>query len=129
GEGADLLDFFRKRTYKQPDPKQLAILIKQMGDEDFDIREKAYLALRDMGASAMSAIKQGEADPDLEVRKRSSELRQRVENRTEQLVQGAAARMLGKYKLDGTADVLMAFLPFATDTQVVDDVSKALGAV
>jgi outer membrane protein assembly factor BamB len=129
GEGPDLLEFFRKRTYKQPDPKQLDLLIKQLGDDDFDIREKAYLTLRDMGASAMTAIKQGEANPDLEVKKRSNDLRQRIENRTEQLIQGAAARMLAKYKLTGTAEVLMGFLPFATDTQVVDEVSKALGAV
>ena len=91
GEGADLLEFFRKRTFKQPDPKQLTSLVKQLGDDDFATREKAYTMLRDMGASAMSAIKQGETDADLEVRKRIGDLRQRIENRTEQLVQAAAA--------------------------------------
>ena len=40
GDGADLLEYFRKRTLKQPDPKEIAALVKQLGDDDFTIAKR-----------------------------------------------------------------------------------------
>jgi HEAT repeat protein len=129
GEGPDLLQYFRERTYKQPDPKEMTALVKQLGDDDFQVREKAFKRLSDLGAGALVAIKQGETDTDLEVRKRIADLKKAIESKREQSVQAAAARQLARLKLEGTADVLMAFLPFASDAMVIDEVCKALGAV
>lgn len=129
GDGPDLLEYFRKRTYKQPDPKEIESLIRQLGDEDFATREKAFTALVAMGASVTAGIKLGENDPDLEVRKRISDLKERIDSKTEPILQVAAAHALARQKLPGTADVVLAFLPFATDTMVVDELCKTLGAV
>src|SRR5919108_1122216 len=41
-DGAALLEYFRKRTYREADPKRLETLIRDLGDEDFPVREKAY---------------------------------------------------------------------------------------
>ncbi len=128
-EAADLLQFFRKRTYKQPDPKQLTSLLAQLGDNDYAMREKAYAMLRDMGTSAMPAIKQGEHDADLEVRKRVGELKRLIDNKVEPLLQAAAARVLAREKPAGTVEVLIDFLPFATEPAVVDELGRTLGAV
>ena len=77
GEGVDLLEYLRKRTLKQPDPKEISALVKQLGDEDFRAREKAFTSLVTLGASALAGIKEGENDPDLEVRKRVASICER----------------------------------------------------
>lgn len=129
GEGPDLLEYFRQRTLKAPDPKTIAALVKQLGDEDFDTREKAFTTLVGMGASALAGIKEGENDPDLEVRKRVADLKQRIDTKAEPMLQSAAARCIAKLKPAGAADSLMAFLPFASDSMVVDEICKTLGSV
>ena len=129
GEAADLLDYFRKRTLKQPDPKQVAALIKQLGDDEFTVREKAFVALLELEASALAGLKQGETDPSLEVRKRVADLKARIDNKAEPIKQAAAARILAKLKPDGMTEALLAFLPFSNDTMVVDEICKTLGAV
>ena len=129
GDGPDLLDYFRKKTLKQPDPKEIAALVKQLGDEDFGTREKAFTVLVGMGTSALAGIKEGENDPDLEVRKRVADLKQRIDTKAEPALQSAAARVIAKLKPEGSADGLLAFLPFASDPNVVDEICKALGSV
>jgi len=129
GEAADLLEYFRKRTLKQPDPKQVAALVKQLGDEEFAAREKAFVALLELEASALAGLKEGESDPSLEVRKRVADLKARIDNKAEPIKQAAAARILAKLKPDGLTDTLLAFLPFSNDAMVVDEICKTLGAV
>ena len=68
-------------------------------------------------------------DADTEVRKRVHELKQRIEIKAEPTVQSAAARMIARTKPAGAADVLLAYVPFATDPAVVNDLCKALGSV
>ena len=91
GDGPDILEYFRKRTLKQPDPKEIAALVKQMGDEDFPTREKAFAALATMGSSALAGLKEGENDTSLEVSKRVAELKQRIDTKAEPTLQAAAA--------------------------------------
>lgn len=129
GDGPDILEYFRKRTLKQPDPKEIAALVKQLGDEDFPTREKAFASLATMGVSALAGLKEGENDASLEVRKRVADLKLRIDTKAEPTLQSAAARVLAKLKTEGTADGLMAFLPFASDPIVVDEICKTLGAV
>jgi hypothetical protein len=129
GEGADLLEYFRQKTLKAPDPKTISALVKQLGDDDFGTREKAFTTLVGLGGSALAGIQQGENDPDLEVRKRVADLKRRIDAKAEPRLQAAAARIIAKLKPDGSADCLMAFLPFASEPVVVDEICKTLGAV
>lgn len=129
GEGPDLIEYFRERTLKQPDPKEITSLVRQLGDEEFALRESAYTKLAGMGAAALTGLKEGENDPSLEIRKRVAELKTRIDTKAEPTLQAAAARVLAKLKTEGTAEVLMAFLPFVNDTMVIDEICKTLGAV
>src|SRR5438093_13514455 len=56
--GADLLDYFKKRTFPEADPKKVQSLIKSLADEDFHVREKAYDDLLHLGSTALVALKQ-----------------------------------------------------------------------
>ena len=129
GEGPDILQYFKDRTLKAPDPKVIATLVRQLGDEEFQTREKAFDALAKLGASALAGLKDGENDGDLEIRKRVGDLKQRIDTKAEPTLQSAAARVIAKLKPEGSADILMAFLPFASDAMVVDEICKTLGAV
>jgi hypothetical protein len=129
GEGPDLLEYFRQRTLKAPDPKEIAALVKQLGDEDFHTREKAFVSLMGMGPAALAGLKSGENDPDLEIRKRVGELKLRIDTKAEPTLQMAAARIIAKNKPAGAANALMAYLPFASDPNVIDEICRALGSV
>jgi HEAT repeat protein len=51
--------------------ERIAALIRQLGDDDYEVREKATQALRDAGPSLLPALKAAEAaTPDPEVRAR-----------------------------------------------------------
>jgi hypothetical protein len=128
-DGPALLDYFRKRTYPETNPKETARLIDQLGNEDFEIRDKAHVRLLDIGAGALAGIKQAEKNKDPEVNRRAHELLQRIEANAEPGVQAATARLIAKLKPTGAAEVLLNYLPFAADQQVSDEICKSLGAV
>jgi hypothetical protein len=124
-----LLDYFKKRTYPEANPKEMAILIHRLGDEDFEVREQAYDRLLILGAGALVGIKEAEKNKDPEVKRRADELRQRIEAKAEPGIQAAGARLIARTKPAGAAEVLLNYVPFAADQQVTDEICKSLGAV
>jgi hypothetical protein len=128
-DGTALLDYFRKRTLPMADPKKIEDLIRQLGDDEFTIREAAFSTLSTLGAAATPGLKKFEQDPDTERRKRVLELQQHIEVKAESGVQSAAARLIARTRPAGAADVLLAYLPFAVDAYVINDLCRALGAV
>lgn len=128
-DGKSLLEYFRQRTFPEADPKLMAGLVRQLGDEDFEVREKAYARLSVMGAGALVGLKSAERDADVEVQRRAEELRQRIETKAEPQVQAAVARLIARVKPAGAANVLLDYLPFAPDNEVVDELCRTLAAV
>lgn len=128
-DGPALLDYFRKRTFKEANPKEMERLIQQLGDSDFVMREKAYAGLISLGPSALVGLKQAETHGDTEVKQRARDLRDRLEAKAEPAIQIATARLLAREKPAGAAEVVLAFLPFASDLSVTDELCRALGAV
>lgn len=124
-DGVSLLDYFRKRTFQEADPAQLAKLIASLGDEEFVVREKAFQELLVLGPRALAAVKQAESHKDAEVRRRAQEIQQRVEAKADPSIQAAAVRVLGKHKPNGSTAVLLAFVPYA-DPYVHDDLAHSL---
>ncbi len=128
-DGPALLDYFKKRTFPEADPKRVAALIQNLGDEDFEAREKAHRELLNLGSTALVALKQVERHPDVELQRRVMDLRQKIEAKAEPHIQGATARLVAKTRPPGAAQVLLNYLPFAADQHVTDEVCKALGAL
>jgi hypothetical protein len=128
-DGPALLDYLRKRTRPETDSKETTALIAQLGDDDFEVREKAYDRLFVLGASVLGGIKKAAKNQDAEVSRRADQLRQRIEAKAEAALQAAVARLIAALKPAGAADVLLRFVPFAADQQATDEVCKALAAV
>src|SRR5262245_59303606 len=66
-----LLDFFRQRTLSETTQQRLITLIKQLGADDFETRERATKELIGLGAHARAALEQAVNDPDAEVSARA----------------------------------------------------------
>src|SRR5262245_45324084 len=72
-DGPSLVEFFRKRVPDEVTPEQLAALVKQLGDDDFAVREKASDRLRALGTRALPALRRALQDADQEVRRRAQD--------------------------------------------------------
>jgi hypothetical protein len=128
-DGPGLLDFFRKRTHPEPDPKRLEALLRQLGDHAFRVREQAHQELIRLGANCLGALHDAEQGGNEEVRRRVRDIRKHIERRADPAAESAAARLIALRKPAGGAAILLNFLPFAADDAVVDEICKALPAV
>ena len=74
-DGPALLEFFRQRTVKGGDEARIKELIKKLGDDSFDVREKASKELARFGPSIRPVLLEAlKADPGAETRRRLEEL-------------------------------------------------------
>ena len=128
-DGPGLLEYLRKQTHPEADATRMETLIRELGDDEFLVREEAYSKLLGLGKGAIIGLKIAEKDNDHERRRRAVDLRQRLEARVEPALQVATTRAIVKLKPAGAAEVFIGFLPFAADAGVVDEVCKGLGAV
>ena len=55
--GPALLNYFKERTGKQVDPKEMARLIRLLGNDTFQVREKAYQDILKLGPTALDSLK------------------------------------------------------------------------
>src|SRR5439155_24686324 len=122
-DGPALLDFFRKQTLKDADRDKIQALVRQLGDDSFDVREKASAGLVALGNGARPFLEKALGDPDLEVSRRAQDcLRLIIENGSGIAVPSAAARLLALRKPAGAAEVLLAYLASTTNDAVADEV-------
>ena len=71
-DGDGLLTFFRQRTLSDAECRQIGELIRQLGADDFDQREKATDELCKIGVRAASLLRTVRSDPDAEIAHRAS---------------------------------------------------------
>jgi hypothetical protein len=91
---------------EKPDADKIAKLIKQLGSDDFDDREKASAALDAIGAPALDALRDAAKSSDEEVRKRAEILVAKIGKRAESANALTAKRVHLVYKDTPLADAL-----------------------
>jgi hypothetical protein len=129
-EGAALLRFFKNRTLSGTDRDGIAALIKQLGDDDFTVREKASADLTAMGPRAEPQLREAAAKSnDPEVKRRAEDCLTQLAKGSDPALIAAAARVLGSRKAAGAAAVLLDYLPASPGEGVTDEVCNALAAV
>jgi HEAT repeat protein len=129
-DGKALLEFFRQRARMDVDGDGLATLIQQLGDAAPEVRGRAMTALVARGPLAIPLLRKAANDlDDLEFSARARRCLQLIEGPSGAAVTAAAARLIAERKPAGAAKVLLAFLPYADDPTVLEQVGKALGAV
>jgi HEAT repeat protein len=127
--GPGLLEFFRKRTLGDADRQRINALIKQLGDDAFQIRETASADLVAIGSAATPYLERAVNDTDPEVVRRAQECLRQIDRGTSSSLVAAAVRVLVARKPSGTVEMLLAYLPQAEDESVSDEVRSALAAL
>jgi hypothetical protein len=125
-DDASLLGFFRQRNANEGEIKGL---IKKLGDDDFQTREKATQDLKNLGSIAEPYLREALQSGDAEVLRRAEECLKNIGTGPSQGLIAAAARTLARRKPAGAAEVLLAFLPKMEGESSEEEVRAALAAL
>jgi HEAT repeat protein len=126
--GPALLDFFRKRCPPAPERKWIAERVKQLSDKTAPVREAAAGELVSLGPAAVPRLRQAANHLDDPISSACArQCLQQIEGIDGANLVVAAVRQLALQKPPGTAEVLLAYLPFADNPHVVQEVETALG--
>src|SRR5262249_48184709 len=125
-DAAGLVAFFRKRTLSDADRSAIERLVKQLGARSFAQREKATQELVRWGTSAKKFLEPATRHTDAEIVRRASFCLEEINKGPGPSLPSAAARLLARRAPTEAVSVLLAYLPFADDTTVQDDVFGAL---
>jgi hypothetical protein len=131
-EGKDAVAYFKKLGEAASDRDKILDLIKKLGDESFEVREKATEDLIAIGAPAVPHVQEALKSDDVETKKRAERILQAIKpnEAVKPDLSGpiAAARQLAK-KPAGAAEALLLYLPLATDESLKREIWAALSAV
>jgi hypothetical protein len=128
-DGPALLEVFRKRTLSESRRAELATLVRQLGADEFEDREKASAALVAAGARAVPFLRPALTDRDIEVKRRAEDCVRAIEVRSETTLLLAAAELLAVRRPAGSAEVVLNYLPFADDAVVEEHLLRTLSMV
>ncbi len=125
-EGPALVDFFRQRALNAGDAERLKTFLRQLGDDDFYVREEASRRLTSLGGRAKLPLRQALTDPDLEVRIRARDCLRHIDMGEGTMAIAAAVRVLTRHRSEGAAEVLLGYLPAAEDEVVAEQIRDSL---
>lgn len=128
-DGTALLKELEKRIPTGPVIARVEALISKLGDDNFDVREEAEAELKKMGPRIRPLLKAALSDRDLEVRKRSQQIVTAMKMDSNTLLSPTVPRLLAIRKPKGAVEALLAYLPFAGDESLLDELQNALNAV
>jgi HEAT repeats/PQQ-like domain len=128
-DGPALLDFIRTRIIADVDAGKIRGWIKDLGNDNFDVREKATQELIRLGNLAAPLLLNALKDTDIEVVRRAEECLQRIKSGAGAAADTAALRLIANRKPAGAAEVLLGYLPFTTNHLIAEEVIGTLTAV
>ena len=124
-DGPRLREFFRRQTPTAADRKRIDGLIDGLGSECFAVREKASADLIHLGPPALFALRRAVDGSDLEMRLRATYCIEAIPANSALLA--AAVWLLQKAELpDDTLAVLLAYLPFAPNRDIEEELLTVL---
>lgn len=121
-DGPSLLEYFRKRTLSEKERERIALLIRRLGDDDFDSRETASHDLIQLGALAAPALHRATSDPDSEIGARARRCLEALRGEGGIDLSAVAARVLAVRAPAGAAAVFIDFLPSAMNESVEEEI-------
>jgi HEAT repeat protein len=125
-DGPGLLVQFRKRALSDADRERAQELIKKLGDDSFEVREKATADLAALGKFVLPLLRPAAASTDPEVSERARKCLEKIGKEDAAPLTAVAARLVAYRKPAGAAEALLAYLPLAADQAVAAEVRAAL---
>ncbi len=124
-----LLTFFRLRSPTAEDQRKIRALIRDLGDTLFATRESASKELATIGPAAAPFLRISSHSPDREIARRASACLLSMKDACDPNAITSAARLLARHNPSGSAEALLAYIPFAEDDEVEQELQVALGAI
>jgi HEAT repeat protein len=128
-DGNRLLDELRKRTLTPATRQKCEDLIKQLGDSEFSVREKAQSEIKAMGVLVLPLLREAVRHSDLEVRSRAQRCLGEMERDKSLPLSPITTRLISLRKPAGAAEALLAYVPYAADDDALTEVQLTLNAV
>src|SRR5258707_8303 len=119
-DGSGLLAFFRKNTTTDADMASLEGHIKNLGADRFRVREQASAGLIAAGERAVALLRGAEKSPDPEVASRARRCLEQIKKGASEALLATAARLIALRRPDGTAKVLLDYVPFAEQESLAE---------
>src|SRR5262249_52304802 len=117
-EGTGLLDELKRRTPSDADRARVQALIQKLGDESFQVRQKATEELIRLEELALPSLKKVVTDPpDLEMRMRAEHCVASIETARRRFRSQipAIGRLIALRDPPGSAETILAYLPYLDD--------------
>jgi hypothetical protein len=108
---------------------ELTRLIEELGDDSYEVREKASRTLREIGKPALPWLRKAGRSTDLEIVDRARRVVEALGGDQCDSETTAVIRLLGYRKPNGAAEVLLAYLTEAARPSELREVRAALAAV
>jgi HEAT repeat protein len=128
-EGPGLVEELRKRTPAETDRETALALIKKLGDDEFETREKAEASLRKMGPFIIPLLRQAARGTDEDVKMRANRCLTLIEKDNPVQVSPVTARLLALRKPAGAAEAIITYFPLAEDEAMLAEMQAALNVV
>jgi HEAT repeat protein len=128
-EAPGLLDEVRKRTLSDTNLARGQVLIRQLGDDEFAVREKAAIDLKAIGAPIVPLLRHALRHGDEEVRQRAEACLAALQADKTGPLSPTTVRLIALRRPPGTAEALLAYIPAAEDEGLLAELRQALGAV
>ena len=125
-EQESLIAYFRKRTPNAEKEAQIQRLVRDLGNNDWEVREKAMTSLLQFGKVALTAVQEARKSPDPEIAFRARHCAQRIQSSQTTNVTAAAVRAMGRLRSITGAETLLRYLPYEEDPQVRKAILTAL---
>jgi hypothetical protein len=125
-DSKSLVEFFRNRSLTAEGRKELEKLIRQLGSDQYAQREQATKELIRRGRLAIPFLKRALENPDLEIVRRARRCLAAIKGGPGPELAMAAARIMARKHPAEAVPALLAYLPFADDRSVVEEVFAAL---
>jgi HEAT repeat protein len=127
-EGDASLEEVKKRTLSEADMTNSQNLIERLGDDSFDVRQKAEEDLKKLGSKIIPILRTAMKNGDLEIRGRVAKLLSNIEADKATPLSAVTCRLIALRKPKGAVESLLAYMPFADET-VAEDLQTALNSV
>jgi len=130
-EGPGLINELARRTLSEDDLAKITALIEKLGDDNFDSRQEAEESLKKLGTKILPLLRNARGNPDLEVRNRAAKTADAIDMDKDKVppLSVITARLMALRKPRGGAEAIIAYMPFADDESMAEELQTALNAM
>jgi hypothetical protein len=123
---ASLMAFLRRQKISEADRRHIDALIRQLGVDEFELRQSATEELIRIGPSAVAALKEALKTKDLEVLRRAESCLKAIESVAGPAYQEAVIRLLAKKAPEPAVGLLLEVVTELHGTAIIDTVAQSL---